>query len=787
MGDEALYLGREGTEQVLLDSGHLTTHAVCLGMTGSGKTGLGIVALEELARRGVPLLVVDLKGDMADLLLQFPRLAPEDFLPWLPPDEAGNAEAAARIAGVWRKGLAGSGLDGDDIAAVASGVRWQLVTPGLAGGAPLDVLPSLSAPAGWDPATDPDAARDRVEGVSGALLSLVGRGGDPLTDRDMVLLGNVLMELWRAGERVDLPRLLGSLADPPLEQLGVLPLETVYPRKNRMELVLALNTLLASPAFAAWTTGTPLDMNTLLGTVSAPRATVVSLAHLEEQQRLFAMTLLFTELVAWMRVQPASGSLRALLYVDEVQGILPPYPANPPTKRPLLTLLKQGRAFGVGAWLATQNPVDLDYKALGNAGVKLVGRLITDRDRERALEGLGLNELEDGQEADAVVAGLAKRRFLLYDVRAKQRVRVFGSRWAMSYLRGPVATAELRPLIKEFAPSPEAPPRPRVTDGPEPVAPRPGGASRPAPATRSVAGPVGRRHPPVLETDVAVRFASVAGSGPARPWLYVENSVAVERTSLNLYRRLEERWRFPFDEDGRIVWGDGTVLEDDPGLVEEPPDGMTFPAALAPQLAREAGRAARSFGTWRARQPVTVLANRALKVTAQPGEDRDAFLERCLQAADEADDTRQERVRKRYQRKMETLKRRLAREQEELERDQRDLEARKAQENLGVVEGLMSVLLGRGGLRGAARRAASKTRTASEKHRMRQRAEAAVEESVSEIQRIENELSQLAVDLQDEIDMIAAASEEKAARIEEVAVRPKRADVVVRETALVWE
>ncbi|HHQ47305.1 MAG TPA: DUF853 family protein [Acidobacteria bacterium] len=772
--DEALYLGTDGGERVVLDSGHLTTHAVCLGMTGSGKTGLGIVALEELARRGVPLLVIDLKGDMADLLLQFPGLAAEDFLPWLPPERAGDMEAARETAELWRKGLAGSGLGGEDIAAVASGVRWQLVTPGLAGGAPLDVLPSLSAPAGWDPVADPDAARDRVEGVSGALLSLVGRGGDPLTDRDMVLLGNVLMELWRRGERVDLPRLLGSLADPPLEQLGVLPLETVYPRKDRMELVLSLNTLLASPAFAAWTTGTPLDMNVLLGTADDPRATIVSLAHLEEQQRLFAMTLLFTELVAWMRAQPASGSLRALLYVDEVQGILPPYPANPPTKRPLLTLLKQGRAFGTGAWLATQNPVDLDYKALGNAGVKLVGRLITDRDRERALEGLGLSELEDGREADAVVAGLAKRQFLLYDVRAKRRVRVFGSRWAMSYLRGPVATAELDPLIERFGPA---------------AAPRPAAATArtsPAEAPPSTRPPAGRDHPPVLDVDVTVRFAPSAGSAPAVPWVFVEDRVTVERRTLDLYRTIEERWRFPFDEDGRIRWEDGTVLEDDPGLLEQPPEGMTFPAALPPRLAREASRAAKSFATWRARQPVTVLVNRALKLVAEPGEDREAFLERCLQAADEADDASQERLRRRYQRKMETLKRRLAREQEELERDKRDLEARKAQESLGVVEGLMSVLLGRGGLRGAARRAASKTRSAAEKHRMRERAEAAVEESVSEIERIENELSQLAVDLEDEIDAIAAASEEKAARIEEVAVRPRRADVVVRETALVW-
>jgi len=775
MADHGLYLGSGDGGSLVLKRDHLTTHAVCLGMTGSGKTGLGIVALEELARCRVPMLVVDLKGDMTNLLLQFPGLKPEEFLPWLPPGEAGDRSAAERTAALWREGLEGSGLGGRDIEAFASGVEWRLVTPGLAGFAPLDVLPSLSAPAGWDPKGDPDAARERVEGVAGALLSLVGRGGDPLTDRDMVLLCNVLMELWGRGERTGLPHLLGSLADPPLERLGVLPLETVYPRKERMELVLALNNLLASPAFTAWTTGVPLVMDELLGTPDEARATIVYLAHLEEEQRLFAMTLLFTELVAWMRAQPASGALRALLYVDEVQGILPPYPLSPPTKRPLLTLLKQGRAFGVGAWLATQNPVDLDYKALGNAGIKLVGRLITERDRERALEGLGIRTLDDGREADRVVAGLGKRQFLLYDVRASKRLRVFSSRWALSYLRGPVAVAELAPMILRFGLRPD----PSAEEATPP-------APHPAPLRSSPSGP-GQPHPPVLDCEVPVRYAPVAGSSPARPWLHVEDSVTVERRSLDLFRTVEEKWRFPFDEDGRILWEEGELLDADPGLVDSPPGGMLFPVSVPSRLAQEVGRSAKTFGTWRARRPLTVLANRSLKLTAQPGESSAAFLERCLVAADHADDAAQERVRKRYQRKMETLKRRLQREQEELERDKDDLAGRKAQENLGVVEGLLSVLLGSGGLRGAARRAASKTRSASEKHRMRRRAEAAVEESVSEIERIEEELQQLAEDLQDEIDRIAEASEERGGKIEEVAVRPKRADVVLRQAILAWE
>ena len=334
MNDRELYLGSDidGRDRIVLDMDHLTTHAICLGMTGSGKTGLGIVALEELAGRGVPLLIIDLKGDMVDLLLNFPELDPESFAPWLPADQLEDrepTEVAREQAEKWRRGLERSGLGSTDVAKVKNGVEWRLLTPGVASVAPLDILPTLSAPEGWDPTADPDAATDRVNGVVGALLSLVGRGGDPLSDRDHVLTASVILEHWKRGDSLDLTGLLTSLADPPVEVLGALPLDVFFPRGDRMKLVMALNTLLASPAFAAWTKGTPLTMEALLGTRTRPRASIVSVAHLDERQRLFVIGMLVSELVAWMRRQPASSGLRALLYMDEVHGILPPHPHPP--------------------------------------------------------------------------------------------------------------------------------------------------------------------------------------------------------------------------------------------------------------------------------------------------------------------------------------------------------------------------------------------------------------------------------------------------------------------------
>lgn len=774
MADGGMYLGvrRDAAGRVELDPDHLTTHAVCLGMTGSGKTGLGIVALEELARRRVPLLVVDLKGDMVNLLLTFPRLSAEEFAPWLPADAVAGrdrAAVAAEQAAAWRAGLERSGLGPEDVAAVRDGVAWQLLTPGVAAGAPVNILPALSAPPGWDPDLDLDGATDRVNGVVSALLSLVGRGDDPLTDRDHVLVASIVLEHWRRRDPLDLVQLLKSIADPPVESFGALPLEAFYPRPERLKLVLELNTLLASPAFAAWTRGLPLTIPDLLGSPAAPRASIVAVAHLDERQRLFFLGLLFSELLAWVRRQPASAGLRALLYLDEMQGILPPHPANPPTKPALLTLLKQGRAFGVGAWLATQNPVDLDYKALGNAGVKLVGRLVTERDRGRALEGLAMDRLPDGSRADDVVAGLGKREFLLDDVRAEPRVTTFGSRFALSYLRGPVTLAEMGPL---FASAPPAAPSATV---------RPVGPSTPPPPTPAEA----RGGPPLLQTPLPVRFLA-SGAGLARPVLMVRDRLTLEQRSLSLFRIEEELWRVPVGRHGGLDWEATERLQHEPELALEPPPGLTFPSALPSALERDLKGATGTFLGWRAAQPVSVLANPKLKLAAEPNEGRESFRQRCLIAADRADDREQDAIRTRYERRIQTLKDRLRREQVELERDQQEARSRKVEEGLGMVEGLFSVLLGSRGVRSAASKALSRTRSVATKRRMRQSAEGSVEESVREIEWLEQEIDDLAAELDADVARVAEASEALADEIEQVPIRPKRTNIQVVNLELVW-
>ncbi|MGH3012635.1 MAG: ATP-binding protein, partial [Gaiellaceae bacterium] len=452
--------GKPGTDPLVVESGDLTTHGVIVGMTGSGKTGLGIVLLEEALTSGIPALILDPKGDMGNLLLTFPDLAPENFRPWVNEDDARSAglsadNYAAKVAADWKAGLESHGIGPERIAALREAAELAVYTPGSQAGLPVNIVGSLQAPTlSWE--TEAETLRDEIEGTVMSLLGLVGIQADPLASREFVLLSNLVETAWRAGQSLDLGTLIGQVQTPPLRKLGVFDLDTFFPPKDRTELAMKLNSLVASPSFAAWGEGQPLDPGTLLRTPEGkPRGAIVYLAHLSEEERQFVVTLVLSKLVTWMRGQPGTSDLRTLVYMDEVFGFVPPT-AAPPAKKPILTIFKQGRAFGVGMVLATQNPVDLDYKAMSNAGTWLVGRLQTERDKARVLEGLkSAAGGSDIDALDAAVGGLEKRQFLLVSAKSSQPA-LFQTRWAMSYLRGPLTRDQVAELMKGAArPAPE--------------------------------------------------------------------------------------------------------------------------------------------------------------------------------------------------------------------------------------------------------------------------------------------------------------------------------------------
>lgn len=720
LGD--FYLGRvvdpqdyRLTDELLLyDASDLTTHAVIVGMTGSGKTGLGIDLIEEAAIDGVPVLAIDPKGDLTNLALTFPALRPEDFEPWV---DAGEAERqgmtlqafAACQAEAWRDGLATWGMAPERIGRLRQAADLRIYTPGSSAGRPLSILRSFAAPSAAV-LGDADLLSERLETTVTALLTLLGIDADPLTSRDHILLSTLLEHAWRAGRDLGIADLIRDVQRPPVRSLGVMDLETVYPAGDRMGLALRLNNLLAAPGFEAWTAGDALDLQSLLFRPDGRgRVVVLTVGHLSDAERTFFLALLLNEVVAWTRAQQGTSSLRALVYVDEILGLMPPV-AEPPTKKPLLTLLKQARAFGVGLALATQNPVDLDYKGLANAGSWFIGRLQTERDKARVMDGLrgAASGSIDPASLGALISALPKRTFLLHNVHDRQPA-LFQTRWAMSYLVGPLARDQVRrlPVTQPGLPV-EAEPGPRVGAEPgPPLAGTPATGSEGAGASVSTvptgrAGPAARSGPPILRPDVPQLFAPLDGpAGGAAYLLHVAGvaDAAYSRPSLGV----DERRRIalvvePVEGPAPVEWTDARSItvdlsalssEPQPGVAyRDPPDIPLGGGAVQEwtRLFERHVRTAEALTLWRCKDP---------KLTSAGGESERDFRVRCRQAAREARDAQREKLRQRYEAKMATLSERLDRAQRAVAREEQQAGQRKVDAAIGVGTALLGSFLGR--------------------------------------------------------------------------------------------
>jgi hypothetical protein len=777
------YLGRIFDEErgvataqpYLLESRDLTTHAVCVGMTGSGKTGLGISLLEEAAIDGIPALAIDPKGDLGNLALAFPELRPEDFEPWIDPDEARRAgrtpaEQARATAERWRKGLAESGQDGARIERFRRAAEVSIYTPGSRAGRPLSPLRSFAAP----PAAlagDPDALRERAQAAVSGLLALLGRDADPLQSREHILLARLVAEAWERGADLDLPGLIRGLEQPPFARVGALELESFYPARERFELAGALNNLLASPAFGAWLEGEPLDIGRLLYTPDGrPRLSVLSIAHLSDPERMFFVTLLLSELVAWMRAQPGTQALRALLYMDEVFGYLPPT-ANPPSKTPLLTLLKQARAFGLGVVLATQNPVDLDYKALGNAGTWFLGRLQTERDRARVAEGLASaagGALPDRARFEKRLGGLAKRVFLARSAAEDEPV-LFQTRFALSYLRGPLTREDLRRLAAARpAREPEAAPPAAAPLRPEPALP---------PAASLEAGR------PLLPPEIE----QVVLAGPARayrPALLAEAQLHYVSSPLGVDCWQPVRLLIPLDpSEARPRFEALRELPADVDFAPEPAPGARFLP-----LPGDAGRPAR-FAAWQRdlarhlqrERPLRLLRSVAAKQASRPGESEGEFRVRLREHLHEERDRALDAVRGRYARRTETARARVAAARARVEREGDQYRDHKLQTAVSVGASVIGAIFGRrrSGLGGAATAARAASRAARER--------GDVGRAEDQLRSAEEALDALERELADALDALRARFGEEAQSLEPVSVPPRKGDLAVERLALAWE
>jgi hypothetical protein len=815
-----LYLGREydvksgkvTDRPVLYDARHLTTHGVILGMTGSGKTGAGIVLLEEALLQGIPVLALDPKGDIANLLLTFPEATPQDFAPWVDVEGARRAglsveEYAAQEARRWQEGLAQWGITGERIARLREAAQFTIFTPGSAAGQPVDVLHFFEAPdLDWD--ADEEALRERVGGIVSALLGLVGVEADPLQSPQHILLARIVEHVWRAGEKLDLPTLIRLLQKPPFSQVGVFELETFFPEQERFALARSLNNLIAAPGFEKWQAGTPLDLASLLYAADGrPQASIFYLAHLDDAQRAFFITMFLEAARDWLRRQSGTTDLRALIYFDEVFGFFPPYPANPPTKKPLMALVKQGRAVGLGVVLATQNPADLDYKGLTNAGTWAIGALRAERDKERVLEGLEGAFAEAGatldrRALDQALGALKPRVFLLHDIHTAAPV-FFHTRWAMAYLRGPLTrkqVSELRTLTAEPAPAPGEAERPARAQGAA-AAPT---VAPPATARPAEAVPAGlSAAPPTLPPEIpqaflaptvtiewALRSYEQQGGQPVlareRRLVYTPHLLALGAVRLLDRERgvdtLETVARLvqPGEGPAAVDWDSGQAVVSQEDLSPRPTgEGLyaAVPAALA--RPRDLQRWQKDFSDYVYRSTTaTIWRNPALKLYGKLGESRHDFRVRCEEEARRLRDAELKKARAAMDRQMARVQQKLRREERELADDQQELEARKRDELLGLGESAFNLLAGR--------RSSTVVSRASTKHRLKQRAKAEVEESEEEIDALEQQLEDLKAQWEEQAAAINDRWAETLDQIEEIKVTPRRADVAISFCGLAW-
>ncbi len=832
--------GKALAQPLLYDPDDLTTHGVVVGMTGSGKTGLCIALMEEAALQGIPAILIDPKGDLTNLLLHFPDLAPQDFQPWLDPEQARRAgksleQAATETALTWRNGLAEWGIDRERLMALQNAAQFAVYTPGSDAGLPISVLSSLAAP-GLDWNGNRELLTERISSTVTALLGLVGLDDvDPLRSREHILLANVFQAAWSQNRSLDLTELILQIQAPPFDKLGAFPVDAFFPAKERMMLALQLNNILAAPSFELWRIGQPLDIPALLYAPDGrPRHSVFYLAHLSDAERMFFVTLLLTAVETWMRTQAGATSLRALLYMDEIYGYLPPS-RNPSSKQPLLRMLKQARAFGLGLLLATQNPVDVDYKALSNAGTWFIGKLQTDQDKQRLLDGLDSAAAGtlDRSTLDRLISGLGKRVFIMNNVHEKQPV-LFQTRWAMSFLAGPLTRAQIPALNKlagasaqstvstqqvsvdsgQLSVNSELPSvggrQARAAETPEGFEPIPAAAPIPPPQTApspAVGGPsAGAASSSQTKPPVPAGFAeyflplnmslpkAAAAAGKSLPPQAVQSGILYRPTLIAsaLVRFLDRKYSLDMeqvksvlvtrlDRRGIVRWEEFDTPAPDAKAMDPAPVPQARFAALEPPFsdAKMLTALQRDFADWVYRvSKVTIRANEALGVYATPEVSQAEFMKACAEAARQARDEAIAKAVAPFDRQIKTLKDKIAREERELKMDEAELSQRKAEELATHAENILGVL---GKSRSARRLSSSLT-----KRRLTEQAKEDVQESIDAIAQYQKELRQLEEARQKALEEASAKWGEVVNRSIEIPVAAKKTDIYLDLFGIAW-
>jgi hypothetical protein len=768
---------------LLYDSKDLTTHAVCIGMTGSGKTGLCISLIEEAAIDGIPAILIDPKGDLANLCLTFPDLNPSDFRPWINLDSARQKglspdDYASKQAETWKKGLADWGQTGERIRRLKEAAEVLIYTPGSNAGLPVSILSSFSAPS-QSILDDEDLLRDRINSTVTSLLGLLGIKADPVKSREHILLSTILELAWKKGQPVDLASLIQQVKDPPVTRIGILDLESFYSSKDRFELVMVLNNLLASPGFSAWLQGTPLDIGQILySPIGKPRLAIFSIAHLSDPERMFFVSLLMNQILSWTRSQPGTNSLRALVYMDEIFGFLPPV-ENPPSKLPMLSLLKQARAFGVGMVFATQNPVDLDYKALSNTGTWFIGRLQTEQDKSRLLDGLesasaGESGMFSRKSIEKIISSLDNRVFLMNNTH-ESSPEIFQTRWALSYLRGPMTRDDIKVLMN-------------------PIKDTSGLGMENKSFIPKIIEQTGQQstQQPSLPPNISNFFIPIRGNASSdKKIFYSPNLLGVAKVNfVNSQTKLSTSRTVSYitpvtDSAISVNWESAEPIDVPVSDLEKFPQNNAYFADLPPTLLQASSYTTwnREFSAWLyGNQILELFYSSSLNISSNPDETEKDFRVRLQQLSRENRDEITEQLRNKYATKDAQLKERLRKAEQAVDKQQDQAKRAKTQTAISFASTLLGAFSGRKINQSTISRASTAMRSASR----------TIEESkdVSRagdtVESIKKQISDLQAEFDTEVSNLDLKFDSLSEPLEKLAIKPRKSDILVQLNSLVW-
>ena len=760
------YIGRdvdkhtqEATQALtLLKNKNFTTHAAIIGMTGSGKTGLGIGLIEEAIIDNIPSILIDPKGDMGNLLLTDPTFNPKNFEPWIA-DEARTkekdvAEYAQKIATMWQEGIKKDHQDTHRVEKL-HGVEKTIYTPGSSAGISVNVLGTMDAPPA-EITNDADSFASYLKSSVSSLLSLIGVEADPVSSKEYLLVAQILADRWMSGQDISLEALIGAIINPPFEKIGVLPLESFYPQTQRFGLATKFNSVIASPTFSSWLKGESLDIQKLLyDEHGKAKIAIFSIAHLSDEERMFFVTLLLNKYVAWMRRQSGTSALKTILYMDEIYGFFPPS-KNPPSKEPMMILLKQARAFGVGVVLSTQNPVDLDYKGLSNIGTWFIGRLQTSQDIDRVIDGLGgkVGGKYSKSEIKSLLANLNKRTFFLKSAHLDD-IRLFTTRWVMSYLKGPLKSDDISKLMEAK----------KANASPQTLLSTPQKHDN------------GYRDFVTLDNSIEQSFmVDVTGQNQFRATLQAE----VELHYFNQAKGIDTNEQFCLGidlyEDEECAWKNSERLEECSTYASTAPTSASF-APLNNEISTDKGlrKQKKSLINWLYKtQRLELFRSTSPRLSSLPYESLGDFKIRIQDILDDKKEREIEKLQERYGKKEKMLLSRLQRALEKVKKEEADASSSLLDTGIAVLGALFG------------RTSSAKLGRALSKGSRAYKERGDISRAEEQVEKIREDLEMLSEEIEEKIDDLVMKYDVESVNIIQSAMKPKKSDIEINQLSLVW-